>query len=168
MPPGNGNWLNSLVDCSWNKHQYKFLKWTLEQITLNPLSNQSINEANRNWILQIHHSVTECSDKLQFCIKGNIQQLIYQVVCRCVFFTFHSSCEGQRLTARRCGIQNVLMCNNITLTQWWFRIRMLGQIGKWIKLQCLNKHLYRNEVEKCYSYVLQRVPCYQRMFLCIN
>jgi len=40
-------------------------------------------------------------------------------------------------------------------------------VVKWMKLQCLNKHLYWNKVEKCYSYALHRVPCYQRMFLCI-
>jgi hypothetical protein len=54
-----------------------------------------------------------------------------------VILTFHSSDEGQRMTGRQCGIQNIVMCNNITLTEQWFGIKMPVQIG-YVNKKCLN------------------------------
>jgi len=89
----------------------------------------SINEANRNLILQIHHQLLHCVLlNCSFPLKALYSNSHIKFFVA-VFFTFNSSGEGQRLAVRRYGIQNVLMCNNITLTQRWFRIRMPVQIG---------------------------------------
>ena len=99
------------------------------KITLNLLSNKSINKANRNLILQIHHRLLQgvlinCSVSLKALYSNWYIKLFVGVI-----FTFLSSEEGQGLNGRWCGIQNVLMCNNITITQRWFRIRMRVHIG---------------------------------------
>jgi len=72
------------------------------QITLNLLSKKSIDEANRNLILQIDHKMIQCvlincSVSLQ-ALKSNSYVKFVVVV---VIFKFHSPDEGQRLTGGR-------------------------------------------------------------------
>jgi len=89
-------------------------------ISLNLLSNQSIDKAYGNLVLQLCHKMIQCDlINCSVSLKAlNSNSYIKFIVF--VIFTFHSSDEGQRLTARWCGTQNVLTYNNITLIQRWF------------------------------------------------